>query len=328
MDGPAALLVVCASAATLWIALVLSLLVGGLRRRRVAVAPASSTDPSEWQAPAETLERVGISDASGDDSRVVLVKALRSDEPELRMAAITALGRLGGRHEWAIDGLVEALVQERDDIVKVATQLDRLAPRPGPRLPPLLAHPSSVVRFYAVRLLAGYEHLAAQHVPPLTSDRSPNVRAAALETLRAVASGETLRCALRMLEDPNPLVRAHASRTASTIAPGAAAPYLVPLLADSSWWVRDAAREGLVAAGHDVAATLGPALESPDPTLRSGAALVLQDVGLVDELAGGDDQKQLERVLDAGGRRLRQAAADRARLRLRLGAEDTLVESA
>ena len=121
---------------------------------------------------------------------------------------------------WAIDGLVEALTRGADDAVTVATQLDALAPRAGPPdCQPLLGHPNGVVRFYAVRLLSRYAPLAERHVPAMTTDHSPNVRAAALETLRTVASGEALRCALRLLDDPNPLVRAHASRTASTIAP-------------------------------------------------------------------------------------------------------------
>ena len=84
------------------------------------------------------------------------------------------------------------------------------------------------------------------------------------------ASGEALRCALRLLDDPNPLVRAHASRTASTIAPLTAASFLVPLLADRSWWVREAAREGLVAAGRDVDGAVAPALASDDQALRWG----------------------------------------------------------
>ena len=87
----------------------------------------------------------------------------------------------------------------------------------------------------------------------------------------------------------------------------------MPLLGDRSWWVREAAREGLVAAGRDVTGALAPALESDDHALRSGAALVLQDVGLVDELVREDDLGKLERILDAGGERLRTAAADRAR---------------
>jgi HEAT repeat protein len=316
MDGRTGLVVLCVGAGGVWTLLAGSLLVGRLRARREA---ASTPAPAgEWRLPPSALERVGLGDGESDEARTILLRALRSAEPDVRTASITALGRLGERHEWAIDGLVEALVHGADDVVKVATQLDRLAPRAGSRLVPLLGHTSGVVRFYTVRLLARYGSLAGRHIPALTADPSPNVRAAALETLRAAASGEALRCAFGLLGDPNPLVRAHASRTASAIAPQTAASFLVPLLGDRSWWVREAAREGLVAAGRDVTGALAPALESDDHALRSGAALVLQDVGLVDELVRDEDLDQLERILDAGGRRLRTAAADRARKGLSL----------
>ena len=64
----------------------------------------------------------------------------------MRIAAITALGGLGERYEWAVDGLIEALAERIEDPVRVAAQLDRLAPRPGSRLAFLLGHPNTVVR--------------------------------------------------------------------------------------------------------------------------------------------------------------------------------------
>ena len=247
-----------------------------------------------------------------DEARSLLQCGLRSDEREVRVAAITALSGLARDHEWALDGLLEALVSELETPERVATELDRLAPRPGTRLIPLLGHPSDVVRFYAVRLLVRYGHLAARHVPEMTLDVSASVRAAALETLRAVPSGEALRCALRLLDDPSPTVRAQASRTAVAITP-ASARYVVPLLGDRSWWVRDAAREALVAAGRDATTVVEPALHEPDALLRSGAALVLQDVGIIDALVEEADLHRLEPILDAGGSHLRNAASDRAR---------------
>lgn len=329
MDGRTGLVVVCAIAGGAWALLVLALLAGRLRGRARHDTVETVVD-SEWRAPAEAFARVGLERATDDEdeTRSLLLRALRSEEADLRLASITTLGRLGDRHEWAIDCLVEALAEEVDSPVRVAGQLDRLAPRPGPRLPPLLGHPSSVVRFYAVRLLAGYGPLAARHVPHMTGDASPNVRAAALETLRAVSSGEALRCSLRLLDDAHPLVRAHASRTAAAIAPLTAAPFLVPLLGDRSWWVREAAREALVAGGREVAVCVEPALHADDAALRSGAALVLQDVGVLDELTDEADDGQLERILDAGGRRLREAATDRARAGLRLGGPSPLPEAA
>jgi HEAT repeat protein len=321
VDGREALVLICAAASGIWLLLALGVLVGRVRgRHRRFAAPVPADE--DWQILDGRVDATGPGRAGegDDDARTLLERGLRSDEPDVRVASITALGRLGHRHEWAVDGLIEALAECVESPVRVVAQLDRLAPRPGRRLLPLLGHPEAVVRFYAVRLLVRYPSLAHAHVPDLTRDRSPNVRAAALETLRAVASGEGLRCALQLLEDPHPLVRAHATRSAAAIAGPTSAQFLVPLLADESWWVREAVRGSLVATGKAVADAVLPALESANPMLRSGAALVLQDVGFVDSLAGpGGDPHRLERILEAGGSRLRAAAAERASRGLVLG---------
>jgi HEAT repeat protein len=319
MDGRTGLLGVCIVAGTAWALLAITLLVGRLRHRRRTRPLAIVTEVGEWKQPAAVTELVDLGDADGRKAEALLYESLRSDVPELRTASVTALANLADRHDWAIDGLVEALAEASENPVRVAGELDRLAPRPGTRLAPLVGHPSPVVRTYAVRLLSRYPALAEQHVPACTSDPSPNVRGAALETLRAAGSPAALRHALRLLEDPNPQVRAQACRTAAAVSGRASAAFVVPLLADASWWVREAAREALVSAGEDAAVAVEPALDSHDEALRSGAALVLQDTGHVDALAGDEELGRLERIFDAGGRRLRGAAAERARRGLVIG---------
>jgi hypothetical protein len=313
------LALICAIVCGCWLLLAAAIPVARLRARRNAPPPVVET-AGGWAVPAERdggpVARAGMDD---DDLRTLLERGLRSDEREVRVAAITGLSGLAAEHEWALDGLVEALASELETPERIATELDRLAPRPGPRLAPLLGHPSEVVRFYAVRLLGRYPGLARRHVVALAADPSPHVRAAALETLRAAGSTETLRRALELLSDPQPFVRAQASRTATAIAGAGAASFVAPLLADESWWVREAAREALVAVGRDVAPVVSPLVDAADPDLRKGAALVLQDVGAVDALVGGGETGQLERIMEAGGGRLRRAAAERARRRLELG---------
>jgi HEAT repeat protein len=304
--------------------LVLTMLVGRVRHRRRTRPLSIVTEVGEWQHGPAVTELVDLGDANEREAEALLYQSLRSDVPELRTASVTALCSLARRHEWAVDGLVEALAEARENPVRVAGELDRLAPRPGPRLPPLLGHPNPVVRSYAVRLLSRYPTLAVQHVPPCTTDPSPNVRAAALETLRAAGSGAALRHALRLLDDPNPQVRAQACRTAAAVSGRASASYLVPLLADASWWVREAAREALVMTGEHATVAVEPALDSDDAALRGGAALVLQDTGHVDALVGDEELGRLERIFDAGGRRLRGAAAERARRGVILGDADAL----
>ena len=114
-------------------------------------------------------------------------------------------------------------------------------------------------------------------------------------------------------------MRAQAATTAAAATVGQSAALLVPLLGDESWAVRDATRDALVGAGHGVADAMLAALDDPNEEIRSGAALVLQDVGVVDHLAHGDRHGHLERILDAGGDRLRQAASGRARKGVALG---------
>jgi HEAT repeat protein len=309
VDGRAILLVGCTVAGGAWALLVLGVVAARLRPGRLAAAEALPAIGG-WQPPKDPAERPAPAPADEPDARRVLEQGLRSADQDVRVASIAALGRLGDRHEWAIDYLIEGLTNGVENPVRVATQLDKLAPRPGSRLVPLLDHPAEGVRFYATRLLARYGDLARNHVPDLTRDFSPYVRAAALETLRAVSSPEALRCSLELLDDPSPRVRAHAGLTASRIAGQTSAPFLAPLLGDESWWVREAARKALATAGPGVAAVVAPLLEHGDPTVRKGAALVLQDVGAVDELVsrGGE----VERTARAGGVRLLDSARRRS----------------
>ena len=269
--------------------------------------------------PRRSAPRSRATPTDDDEARVLLLRGLRSAELDVRMASVTALASLGHRYEWAVDGLIEALADDRDSPIRVASALDDLAPRPGVRLVPLLRHPSVVVRFSVVRLLARYPDLSRRYVAELTRDPSHQVRAAALETLRGTATAEAVRCATALLDDPHPLVRAQAAATAAAVTGGPSAALLVPLLGDESWAVRDATREALVGAGHGVADAMLAALDDPNEEIRSGAALVLQDVGVVDHLAHGDRHGHLERILDAGGDRLRQAASGRARKGVALG---------
>ncbi len=308
----------CAFACGCWLLLAAAIPLSRHRARRRAGGGESETI-GEWRLPARPDRRPAVANLDEAETRALLRSGLRGDDREVRVAAVTVLSGLARGHEWALDGLVEALASELEMPERVATELDRLAPRPGRRLVPLLGHPSEVVRFYVVRLLGRYPDLARRHVPAHTRDASPHVRAAALEALRAAGSTETLRRALELLSDTQPFVRAQACRTAAGIAKLGAATFVAPLLGDESWWVREAAREALVGVGPSVAATVSGLIDHADPTVRKGAALVLQDVGALDALGERAETEQLEWILAAGGGRLRRAAAERARRKLDLG---------
>lgn len=294
MDGRAVVGLACVVAAACWLlacaAIVVARLLARRRRKAARFAALAVAPDADWAHGPHTPNATD----SAPETREHLERGLRSTEPEVRRATVAALGRLGRRHTWAIDGLVAALAERRDVPARVAAELDQLAPRADTRLAPLLEHPSSVVRYYAARLLARDGDAADVRAPDLTDDPSPHVRAAALERLRGTGTGSALRVALRLLDDPHQVVRAEACRTASEISPRATAPYVAPLLGDRSWEVREAARLALVRAEEHAIDVVRPLLDHDDRTIASLAALVLRDVGYATEMVRRDDARALE----------------------------------
>ena len=70
-------------------------------------------------APGDVRDSGGADDL---DARDHLLRGLRSREPEVRRASVAALAHLGHRHEWAIDGLIEALAEHADSPASVAAR--------------------------------------------------------------------------------------------------------------------------------------------------------------------------------------------------------------
>ncbi len=309
MDGRAVVGLACAIAAACWVVACAAIVVARIvsRRRRAALPPfdtAVAYSP-EWTHELPASYGNGSAHAASE-TREHLERGLRSPEPEVRRATVAALGRLGWRHEWAIDGLVEALAERRDVPARVAAELDRLAPRADTRLAPLLGHPNGTVRYYAARLLAREGNAGTTTpAPDLTGDPSPHVRAAALERLRGSVTGAALRLALRSLDDPHRIVRAEACRTASEISPRSAARFVAPLLADGSWEVREAARQALAKADRHAVAVVRPLLDHEDRAVARLAALVLRDAAYADELGSKGDASAREALDADGGRRFR-----------------------
>jgi HEAT repeat protein len=239
--------------------------------------------------------------------------AIRSDDPELRYAAVTALGLLAPREDWALDLLIEALAEGHERAGRISAALDLAAPHAGPRLVPLLGHPSAVVRFWTVRLLGRYPALR-RRVDALHDDPSPQVRAAVLETLRRTAGGPgdlvALRRALAHFDD-GPTVRLRAVEATAALGSGAIAPVLLPRLGDRSWHVRAAAEAGLVGLGSPGVVAAADALGAAEPEVRRNAARVLQDTGVVDGLLAEGETALAERVFAAADPRMRETAMSR-----------------
>jgi|FLYL01.1.fsa_nt_gi HEAT repeat protein len=146
-----------------------------------------------------------------------LVAALGDRSPEVRMAALRSLGRLGA---------VEAV----------------------PRIVRLMAL-GRVPRALAAEALMTIGSPAAQWVTRLLRAEEPEVRAAAAELLGLVGAPAHGRHLIDLLDDPDPEVRVKAARALGRLGAGAAVPALRRLLDDPIPYVRGAAARSLAALG-------------------------------------------------------------------------------
>jgi len=240
-----------------------------------------------------------------------LIRPVLADpDPRIAAAAIRTLGDIGD--ERAIDLLISALRTANGPRSRIAAELERLAPAPGPKLVPLLRDWNPAVRFWGATLLGPYPDLGESSLIALTWDSDPNVRAAAVETLGNRSGTSVGAATLACLDDSEWFVRVHAARAAGRVLAAAAAPTITRLLADERWWVRTAAKDALRGLGTEAVPSLLSVLAHSDPFARNGAAEVLQDVGFVDFLAlDNPSSPLLERIYAAGGEKLREAAKAR-----------------
>lgn len=320
----------------------------GLPRRTIdRVAADSSTPP--WMAEAFSafaFKRWGmdrlVQDASGHrgelgkwrriaalrilshgrhpDMLTPLQRAMNDPDRDVVGVAVTLLGRMDDRR--AAELLIAALRRQVYPPSRIATLLDRFPLDIADLLRPLLKDRLPVARFWAATLLsryAGSPDLDAD-LAALVDDPDPNVRKAAIETLGKVGGPHAAPAAMKLLDDAVWYVRAHAARALGDLQRTDLAEKITPLLADSEWWVRFAAKESLQVMGPGVAPQLIPYLDHPDGFARNGAAEVLQNLGMLDELiekavtSNGADSSKMElvrKVLSAGGAGMTQALVGR-----------------
>jgi len=296
----------------------------GVRGREAArlVRRASRSARTEWGKWRRVAALARLEEAHHPAVPRLIKSVLADPDPRIATAAIRTLGTIGD--EWAVDLLVSALHEGSGPRSRIAAELERLAPDPGPKLVPLLRDWNPAVRFWGATLLRPYPELGESSLISLTWDSDPNVRAAAVETL-ATRNGPAVEAAtLACLDDSVWFVRVHAARAAGHVVGAAAAPTLTRLLADERWWVRTAAKDALRGLGTEAVPSLLSVLTHSDSFARNGAAEVLQDVGFVDFLAlDNPNNPLLERIFAAGGQRLREAAETRVQ-----GVEEREVQAA
>lgn len=263
-----------------------------------------------------------------DGVHALLKDALFGADPEVASAAVVILSRMEDRR--AAEILIAGLRASAYSPSRIATQLDQFAIPIDDLLVPLLADPLPYVRYWAVSLLARYSgDKLAEHIAPLADDADASVRKAAIQTLATIRGAQAGSIALRRINDPVPYVRSAAIRAlgavgrATTVpsARHAAARHIAPLLGDSEWEVRLAAKESLVAFGPDIWRAVSPELDATDRFARNGAAEVLQNLGLLDQLVdevgrgvepSAEVVSVIERALREGGTGMIAAVAERS----------------
>jgi hypothetical protein len=329
-------LVVLAISVPLWAGLSLIVVIGRLRYERLhrdavdrplspraaerLVRRATGRPRTEWGRWRRVSALQRLERARHPTVPQLLRRVLHDPDPKIAAAAIRTLGDVGD--DWAVDVLLDALRGGDGSRSRIASELERLAPAPGPKLVPLLRDGDPVVRFWGATLLRLYPDLGETTLIELTWDSDPNVRAAAVETL-GTHTGRAVETALSArLDDSEWFVRVHAARAVGHVVGAEAAPSIARLLTDRRWWVRTAAKDALRGMGSDAVPSLLAILTHEDLFARNGAAEVLQDIGFVDFLVADNPRSPLlERIYEAGGERFREAAVARAAVQQREGVQ-------
>ncbi|MEQ1908216.1 MAG: HEAT repeat domain-containing protein [Vicinamibacterales bacterium] len=250
----------------------------------------------------------------------LLGRAVEDADREVVECALALLGR--SQDPGAVDRLLEAFTAAPAYTSRIAVYLDQ-SPHPiGHQLAELLNDKRPVVRQWAATLLSRYpDDVDESRLAWLTNDVDANVRKAAIQTLGQVGTGQAAACAVHLLADAVPFVRAHAARALAELGRADYAKRLADLLGDKDWWVRLAARESLELMGTEVWPVLVRCLDHPDKFVRNGAAEIVQNLGVLDNLilleAASDYPTRskldmLKRITDAGGIRLTESLVERA----------------
>lgn len=246
--------------------------------------------------------------------------AVEDADREVVECGLALLGR--STDPTAVEHLLRALAAAPAHASRIAVYLDQ-SPHPiGDELAALLNHQHPTVRQWAATLLSRYpDAVDESRLAWLTNDADASVRKAAVQTLGRVGSGQSAACALHLLSDPVPYVRAHAARAIAELGRSDYAKRIADLLGDKDWWVRLAARESLELMGTEVWPVLVRCLDHPDKFVRNGAAEIVQNLGVLDNLimleAASDYPSpskvdMLKRITSAGGIRLTESLVERA----------------
>lgn len=245
----------------------------------------------------------------------VLERMLRSTSEVVAAASVQMLARAGDRRSAAI--LIEGLRDGVHPRARLAAALDAMPAVRAAAFRPLFESSDPEVRFWAIKLACRKDAVIwSARIRELSADGDARVRRAAIEALGLIGDAGSMAILIHRLNDPVPFVRAHAARACGVLRDAGAAQAVAELLADRSWIVRVAARDGLQRMGPVAVPAVTRALWHGDRFAAASAAQVLQQIGLAAEAArrvlaspaaAGPDRPTLARFLRVGGTYVRAA---------------------
>lgn len=284
--------------------------------RIVSQARSHRSETDKWRR----LAALRILSLAGSPSAMPeLFRALADVDPEVVGGAVAILGARSDRESAEL--LVVALRDGRYSRSRIAAQLDAFPVPVSDLLRPLLDDPDPSIRQWGATLLGRYPDAEIDlELATLIVDEDPQVRSAVLKSLARNGSRFATPAAVTALEDPVWFVRIHAVRALGRLGQVDQAAEVVGLLADPQWWVRTAAKESLQEIGDPAKSAVLAALKSDDRFVRDGAAEVLQNIGVVDELIlrlehSPHDElalRTLRSIFGSGGQAIAGAAMQRA----------------
>jgi HEAT repeat protein len=271
-----------------------------------------------WWRRAEAAEHLGLAGSHG--AVEPLVALLEDPVPEVRLRAARALGALGG--QAALRPLIDALSRpDRWSALRIADILTSAGREAVSEIVERWEELDVPARRAAVEVLGQVRELSA--VPFLLTclreSEDPDLRARAAHALGLLADPESCEALVGALSDGQWPVRAMAAKALGRLGgPRPVAP-LARAVSDGAWWVRANAAEALRALGAEGLNALKAILDSQDRYARHQALMMLQEAGIIDEMAGAlasgsEDEREearrfLSRVLEEGRRDLLRGLA-------------------
>jgi len=240
--------------------------IGGIGVTQAFIVALTERNPYTREIAAKALGRIGDSSATK-----ILVAVLKDTNWTVRENAAEALGLIGD--SYAIEPLISVLEDEDSDVrLKAAEALDRLGWQPGDEAEKRLYFIAKKDWDECLKL----DGVTVKALTRVLSDKNPQVRREATETLVKIGDLDTLHALILSLENNNSDIRKEAAETLGNIGQGEAVKPLIALLDDMNPDVRQAAAEALVKIGGlNTMQQLIVALQDRNSYVRESAAEIL-----------------------------------------------------